>query len=163
MKTILIHLILILASVASAQTTITGSVLSTDEQPLAFASVLLLQESDSSLVVGTITDADGSYKLTDVATGKYLLSPQMLGYQTRYRSVMITTTTPSVPQPVFLMETDAALLEEVVVKAQRPLFEHKIDRLVVNVAQTATKSALMELPASWSRSTASKAGLAATR
>lgn len=140
MKTILIYLLVILTSAAYAQTTITGKVLSADGQPLPFASVLLLQATDSSLVTGTVTETDGRYELTARAAGEYILSSQMLGHQTRYRPMIIPPSSAAISQPDFLLETDAALLNEVTVKARRPLFEHKIDRLVVNVAQSVTST-----------------------
>lgn len=99
MKTILIHLFLLLTGAICAQTTITGKVLTNDGQPLAFASVLLVQPTDSSLVIGAVTEDDGRYEMIVNVTGNYLLSAQMLGYQTSYRPVLIPITGQSVNQP----------------------------------------------------------------
>ncbi|WP_353480397.1 carboxypeptidase regulatory-like domain-containing protein [Haliscomenobacter sp.] len=69
------------------QAQISTVVFNEKETPLAFANVLLLKASDTSLVKGTITEKDGLFRIDDVNDGTYLLEISMIGFQT-YRSTV---------------------------------------------------------------------------
>lgn len=94
-----------LAYAASAQTTVTGSVLdgAMAGEPAIGASVLVV-----GTTVGTITDIDGHFSI-DVPDGKFILQVSMVGYKTQVVNVKGKTHV-----EVTLME-DTQLMEEVVV------------------------------------------------
>jgi len=122
-----------------AQTTLTGTVYDQDEAA-SFATVLLLQPSDSSLVKGSISDVDGVFRLEAIETGRYLLKISSIGYLDAFQEVVIEERGSQDLGRITIVE-NAAQLDEVVVQAQRPLFEQKIDRTVVNVQSSITASA----------------------
>lgn len=124
----------------SAQSTITGKVLNSQQQPLEFVNVLLLNAADSSLVKGNVTDANGLYLLKNIAANDYLLSVMMIGYQKQYFAINVNPEQGNLTQKNITLLEEAEDLETAVVTAKRPLYEQKLDRLVVNVKNSVTST-----------------------
>ena len=110
--------------------------------PIAFATVALMMEADSSIVTGITTGEDGTFQLQDVKPGSYLAQVSFLGYEKAYRNA-------SVPKQgdlgEILLEESANKLNEVLVVGNRPFVERRVDRYVVNVGShimTAGRNAL---------------------
>ncbi|MFP4094168.1 MAG: TonB-dependent receptor domain-containing protein [Cyclobacteriaceae bacterium] len=116
---------------AQAQHNISGKIVDQAEQPVPFINVLLLSASDSSLVKGTITDTTGHFSLERVKEGSYLLSAQMVGYESYFSPVMEVKKDASLP-PIKVSESTTEL-GEVVVKATKPMIEVTPNALVLNV------------------------------
>ena len=113
---IIVELIVALTAVAG---TVTGCVLDENRVPMPYANVLLLNSADSTYVQGTVTGEDGAFSIVgEVETG--ILKISSVGYKTLYIDV--------VPGNVgsIVMEPDAAILGEVVVKGHRPV--HKLGK-----------------------------------
>ncbi|MFK7785853.1 MAG: carboxypeptidase-like regulatory domain-containing protein [Crocinitomicaceae bacterium] len=147
LKRILLYLLLI-AFVQSgfSQYTVSGIANDSNETPLAFANVLLLQANDSTFVSGATSDDNGIFELTAKTAGDYVVTISVLGFDT-YKSPTITFTDAQPTQNLGIVQLSegALALNEVQVVGSRPLIERKIDRLVVNVANkvnTAGSSAL---------------------
>ena len=137
----ILFFLLLLPSYIIAQTQISGEVIDAQNLPLSYANVLLLNPSDSSLVLGNITDESGKYSFDRVPVGSYALMVSMIGYQDQYSDVFQVKNQNGLHTlPKIALQTDAALLEEVEVVEKRALFEQKIDRLVVNVDKSITLS-----------------------
>lgn len=107
-------------------------------QAVAFANVLLLQSTDSTLIKGAISDESGYYEMEDIRIGHYLVSVSMLGYATEFVPLAVRDEESVIELPPILMQESAADLETVEVKARKPLFEQQIDRLVINVQNSIT-------------------------
>ena len=113
---IIVELIAALTAVAG---TVTGRVLDENQVPMPYVNVLLLNSADSSFVQGTVTDEDGAFSIAgEVETG--ILKISSVGYKT----LCIDVTPGNVG--TIVMEPDAALLDEVVVKGYRPV--HKLGK-----------------------------------
>ncbi len=121
------------------QAQISAVVFNEKEIPLAFANVLLLKASDTSLVKGTISENNGVFRIDDVNDGTYLLEISMIGFQT-YRSTVfeVKNKKPIKDLGNLVIKEDVALLEAVDVVAKKPLFEQKIDRMLINVENSIT-------------------------
>ncbi len=133
--------LLLLAKVAIAQHSVSGLVRDASGKPLQFATVLLITASDSSLVRGDLSAGAGDYSFENIPAGNYLVACSMLGFEKRY-SPAFTLTENAVKTelaPVILEESSAAL-SEITVLAKRPFLEQKIDRTVVNVANSITNA-----------------------
>ena len=126
-----------LATAAIAQTTLTGSVRDGVGKPLPFASIALLNAKDSTLAKGGISSETGSYELTGIRAGSYVVSASSVGYKTN-RSAPFDVNSASTEAPVLLLTESAKTLNEVTVAAQKPLFEQQLDKLVVNVQSIVT-------------------------
>jgi len=144
MRTLILWTCFLFAALANAQN-FGGKILGTDAKPVVFANVLLLQPSDSALVKGTISDANGNYRFDDVPEGDFLLSGYMMGYKRQYIPVAIKKGLFDGPQISLIEEMEA--LQEVVVEAKRPLIEQDNFKTVVNVANSiiATGSTALEV------------------
>jgi hypothetical protein len=119
------------------QTQLSGLISDAGKQPLTGATVLLLQSSDSTLVKGRLSEGDGSYRFEDIPSGNYLLKVMMLGF-TNYQSASFSLdgNTGSKTLPTVTLSENASSLQEVQVVAKKPLYEQKIDRMVINVANS---------------------------
>lgn len=119
---------------ASAQAHLSGSVLDGTGQPLADASVLLLDARDSSLVKGALGDGRGRYAFENVRAGRYRLSASRVGYApVLSEPVEVSEAAPAALPPLTLTER-AGELDGATVTAKKPFVEQKLDRTIVNVA-----------------------------
>lgn len=120
---------------AHAQIHLQGSVLDEANKGIPFATVLLLNAKDSSLVKGGITTESGVFVFENTSYGRYIVSATMVGYQ-KITSTVFESTQPDNQRIVLVLKAEVRQLNEVTVSAKRPLFEQQIDRLVVNVASS---------------------------
>lgn len=96
------------------QAQISAVVFNERKMPLAFANVLLLKASDTSLVKGAITENDGQFRIDDVNDGTYLLEVSLIGFQT-YRSVAFEVKNKKLVKDLgkLVIKENVALLETV--------------------------------------------------
>jgi len=121
---------------ASGQS-IKGRVQGDDGKPLPAVNVLLLSSVDSSLVKGAVSDTTGAYTIDNIRSGIYLVSASMIGYRQAYSSpVTVAAQGTSMEMAAFTLREDAQQLGEVVIVEKRPFVEQRIDRMVVNVANS---------------------------
>jgi hypothetical protein len=115
---------------------ITGRILEEDK-PLALVNVMLLGASDSALKFAAITDANGTYLFETVKHGSYILSASRVGYQTQYvPSITVDGSRREINLPVMRFSVASKELKQVTIMGKRPFVEQKIDRMVVNVANS---------------------------
>ncbi len=124
----------------SSGSVIHGTVLEANEAPLPFANVLILRSADSTLVKGSVTDLEGKYIFETVPAGRYIIAVSMLGYAKAYSESFNLQDQETKNIGVITLTENTALLNEVVVVEQKALFEQKIDRMVVNVANSVTSA-----------------------
>lgn len=133
---ILVAIGLLLIDSLFAQTAIQGRILDQSGDPQSFANVLLLNPVDSSLIKGAITDLDGTYQIDKIEDGNFLLMASVVGYDDAYSAITIDQEN---VKGILDLEIRAGVqLQEVEIKAKKPLFEQKIDRTVVNVGASVT-------------------------
>ena len=142
MKIQLLLLALLVTTTASAQLTLSGSVMDTDSAPLPYTNVLLSRAADSSFVQGGLTDNSGLFTLQAPA-GNYLVSVSALGYATYFGQPFTLKTDQELP-PIRL-GNGGVDLSEITVTAQQPLLVRQIDRTVINVADQPTTAGLSAL------------------
>ena len=111
---------LMMISVAISAETISGNVKDTKGEPMPFVTVSVLSQ-DSTLLTGAITDDNGKYAV-EVNIPNYIIQASYIGYQTTFGG------------PDFVLREETERLEEVEVKAKKPLIERQMDKLVVNVS-----------------------------
>ena len=103
------------------------------QRPVDFASLLLRSPKDSTLVTGTQSKADGSFRF-EAPHGSYILEVRALGYKTWYRQLTLTSAT---DLGKILLSEDAKQLGEVQIAAKRPIMQRKADRMVFDPEQLA--------------------------
>jgi len=119
---------------------ITGTVLDTSTNvPVEFATVVLKDAKTDKEVNGTLTDADGNFKLTEIPTGTYTLVLSFIGYETKkVTGIELTPKKPDENLEVIYMRSTSVTLEEVEVKGEASAFENRIDKLVYNADKDIT-------------------------
>jgi len=110
-----------------------GKVRDQNNEAIPFASVFLLRSSDSVLVKGTSADDYGNFELTNVPKGLYFLQASYIGWASKN---MVLDISNDVTIGAIIIAQESEELEEVVVTANRPQVERKVDRLVFNVENT---------------------------
>jgi Outer membrane protein beta-barrel family/CarboxypepD_reg-like domain len=137
-KTCLVFLVLSCLVICSfGQTDIKGRI-KDQKQNLSFATVSLLG-SDSALIITIVTDSAGEFIFPSVLSGQYLITASMIGYS-KYMSQSVSVNGNNIELPDIILEKTAASLSEVRVKAAKPLYEQKIDRLIINVQSSITSA-----------------------
>jgi len=133
-----LSILLILSSASSfGQLSIKGRI-KDQRQNLSFATVTLLN-SDSSTKKIVAADGYGEFIFENVEPGSYLVSSSVVGYS-KFLSETIALEKENITLPDIILKEVTTELNVVTVKAKKPLFEQKIDRLVVNVQSSITSS-----------------------
>lgn len=115
---------------------IQGSVLDqVNQEPLEYANVVLFQPSDSSLVNGVVTQADGSFLMEKVPPGTYYLQVQFVGYESERIDNIILRQGQTRDAGAIQLSANEQLLNEIRVTGEKASTYHKIDRQVYNAAQ----------------------------
>lgn len=107
---------------------IKGKVVDEKSQPIAYATVLLLNNADSSFVKGVTSGEDGAFLLEGIVSDG-ILKVSALGYNTVFKN------TGDNVEIVVLSEKNQNLAE-VVVKGSRPQYQRKEGSLLTNVEGT---------------------------
>jgi hypothetical protein len=119
-------LLLLQASYLQAQT-INGVVVNEKNEPVAFASISLLQANDSLFLTGTTTDIDGKFSMNgDYAGG--LLKVSYVGYATQYIH-------PTQDLRIVMLEAGVSV-GDVVITGSRPTYKMKGNALVAPIENT---------------------------
>jgi len=122
---------------STAQSQINGKILDTLDNPVAFANVLLMSPKDSSLIVGCVSEENGSFEFDQLDRSDYLLSVSLIGYDPYWDHVSIKSNSAVDLKPIILLGSEHEL-DEVEVTAKKPLYEKEIDRMVINVQSSIT-------------------------
>lgn len=110
-----------------------GKVRNQKNEEIPFASVFMLRSSDSVLVKGTSADEFGSFEIVNIPKGLYLLQASYIGWTSKN---MLLDISKDITIGAVIITQESETLDEVVVTANRPKVERKVDRLVFNVENT---------------------------
>ncbi|MCF8295153.1 MAG: TonB-dependent receptor, partial [Bacteroidales bacterium] len=118
MKTLISLLFVGLAfTVAAQQGAIKGFIYDDKGSPLPYATTVLLNPSDSTLLYFGITNQQGLFEIKDINTGKYLLQASFLGFQSYYKELTIPV--PSNNLGIIILKPKMESLGAVNVEAER--------------------------------------------
>lgn len=79
---VLFMMMFVLSSAATADTLIKGRILNNDNQPIGYATALLICPETGEILVGDMVDEQGRFYLERVQPGTYILSLRCMGYCT---------------------------------------------------------------------------------
>jgi iron complex outermembrane receptor protein len=137
-------LAMLTANVAPAQTNtgkLHGRVGDAGRAAINAATITLLKAKDSSIVKMSAAGKDGRFEFNNVPAGKYLLLASAVGYNKTYsKPLEVTGTGAAIEVEPLILNTQSKDLASVTVSARKPLVEHKIDRMVVNVDASITSA-----------------------
>lgn len=126
------------STVTRSQSKLQGSVTNGRNEPLNEATVLLLDSKDSTLIKGLLTHNGGWYAFDKIAAGKYIVSASFSGYKQVYSPVIHVEENQNKTVGALTLSEKIASLEAVTIATKKPLFEQKVDRMVINVASNIT-------------------------
>lgn len=111
------------------------------ESPIPFANILLLNSLDSTFVKGEITNESGVFSLATDKGGKYRVAVKFIGYEDYYsKEFTLNAASPTFEIGSIRAVEKAKELDGILVEAEKPLFEQKIDRMVINVESSIAAS-----------------------
>ncbi len=124
-----------------AQTKVYGLINDENNQPLSSVNILLIKAADSSLVKGKISDKTGSFSFENTPVGKYRIIATMLGYEQVFsQNFELTNIHPEINLGPFILKKNPKELSAITVIGKKPMFEQKIDRMVINVRNSITSA-----------------------
>ncbi len=103
---------------------------------IEYCSVALFDQTDSTLVTGTISDVEGFFSIPDLPYGRYFLKFTFIGYQEEIiANISISSEQTLVDVGDVQLDVLTENLDEVVITAEKTAIEYHIDKDVLNVAQ----------------------------
>ncbi|MBO0359834.1 TonB-dependent receptor [Hymenobacter sp. BT186] len=120
-----------------AQAPVTGSIQDAANQPLGFATAVLLHLPDSVVANSQATTEQGTYSFGNVQPGSYCVKALLMSY-TSARSSAFTVGKELVTVPALRLQATATALREVTVQGTTPVLEQHADRTVLNVSRLNT-------------------------
>lgn len=120
---------------------IQGSVKDSLNRPVAFANVQLMNVLDSSQVTGVMATEEGTYMISEFSPGRFFIGVSAVGYKPAWSaSFEIKSSNDHVHLDPIIVESNVYQINDVDVVAKKPIYELKMDRMVVNVENSITSS-----------------------
>ncbi len=120
--------------------TISGNIEGNNKEVLPFASIMLKAKKDSSFVAGTTTSEDGSFSLTNVSPGNYIISASYLGYKPKSLSLFVGSLSPFLSMKTLILETNNQALDEVLVIGKTAAIDSKLDKKTFTIEDNISQS-----------------------
>ncbi|MUP45083.1 TonB-dependent receptor [Gramella sp. BOM4] len=121
-----------------SQNELTGKVLDSNKQAVAYANIILFNAEDSTTVVrGTVSEEDGSFSFKDLESNVYVIKASFIGYAESLRRIELKGNTKI--DPIILSNSQDAL-DEVTINARKPKVVRQVDRIVFDVENSVLSS-----------------------
>lgn len=130
----LITLLIFSVGTAIAQVSITGKISDTDGEPLLGANIMISKTN------GTITDYEGTYKITDVPVGEHILKIFFMGFESQEKKISVTENKDL--KLDFVLAPSSEYLQEVEIIGRK----EKTYKNNVTFAATKTATAIKDIP-----------------
>ena len=116
------------------QTALSGKVIDTDtHEPVPQATIQLFTLPDSTFAKGMVSGNDGTFRLTPVKKGKYLLKISFIGYEPYWQNIDLASGKSADLKEIFLKPA-SILLHETVITAEAPPVTVEQDTTVFNTS-----------------------------
>jgi outer membrane receptor protein involved in Fe transport len=107
-------------------------------QPIEYGNVVILKYSDSTLVDGTVSGAQGNFIL-EIPYGKYFLKASFIGYSTRILdSIKVNPRNLEIDLGKIALDESSIEIENVVVTGEKQMIINNLDKKVINVEKDLT-------------------------
>lgn len=107
-----------------------GMVVDSLGTPLPYANVVICSSTDSSFVVGTVTDDNGKFSIKYLHQQNQLLRVSCMGYQTKFQKCLYEK------EQIIHLASETKELDEVVVRAAKPTLKVTNEGIIANVQKT---------------------------
>ena len=126
-------LLMTISAIANAQSRITGEITDRDTQEGVMQVTVQLLKTDSTFVVGTLSDEEGHFSLEAPADGKYILKMTSVGYKPLTKDVTVKEGK-DVALGEIVFGADAIMLKGTTVTGQAAKVTVKKDTFIYNAA-----------------------------
>ncbi|MBT8260923.1 MAG: TonB-dependent receptor [Bacteroidia bacterium] len=116
-----------------SQYNISGSILDSNKNPIAFANVIVIKSQDSTFVNGASSNDFGQFKIEEIPSGDFILKASYIGFQDYFLSFSVHSDVTL--EDIILVESVESL-SEVEVVYNKPTIKREVDKLVFNVENT---------------------------
>ena len=111
------------------------------KEVLPYASITLLQSSDSTTINGTITNEKGLFIFENLSSGEYIVNVGYNGYVSQNIECQITAKKLNRNLRNIFLDIDTYLLQDVQLSTEAPIYENKIEKIVYNVGNDLSQTA----------------------
>lgn len=119
---------------------IKGILTDENQQPIAFANVVLVDLDDINIIKGVITDGKGVFNLKNTKQGDYVLKIGFLGFEEYITRVELYR---DIDFENIILKEAVEQLKGVVVTAKRPTIKRLVDRTIFNVENSTLSNSNM--------------------
>jgi outer membrane receptor protein involved in Fe transport len=135
----LLLLLFLISQITFAQNSSVKGTVSDGKLAVEFVDVVLKNTADSTKVAGyAVTDASGNFSLDHLASGEYQLQFKLIGFKTVTQKVKFTGAPLSVG--TITLQTDANLLNAVVVNSQKKQIQKTDEGFIFNAVSNLTQA-----------------------
>jgi hypothetical protein len=139
-KIIVAVLLLSIQNAFAQKYVIKGQLLDSLSGPLPSATVLLLQQKDSTLIKFGVSDVQGNFEIKGVTKGEYIFKVSYLGFATHAQKVSAAGELLEISLGQVKLLSNASQLGEVVVQAEKAPVTVKRDTIEFNAGSFKTKT-----------------------
>ncbi len=132
----------------TAKPNISGIILDENNKPADYVTVVLFKAADSSIVKTAFTDPNGTFGFIVPGKGSYFYKASNMGYKTfKSKTITVAEDNQKIDFGTAQLVATAQNLKEVNVAVTKPLIERKMDKIVMNVANSSitTGSSALEV------------------
>jgi len=113
---------------------VSGTVIDTENNPIEFANVIVLNEDESEVLSGTSTDNNGVFNILNLKNATYVLKISYIGFEGFNQKIILSG---DLDLQIIQLNEVAEHLDEVSILAKKPTIKREADRLVFNIERTA--------------------------
>lgn len=133
---LMVMYILITSSISFAQTfKVSGKTLDESQAPMPFVTVLIVKAADSTIIKAGYSDESGIFRMEEIPSGKYFLKANFVGYEDSF--IHFTLQNNDIDLDSVSLKQASVSLNEVTIRAKKPMFQVEADKIVVNVENSA--------------------------
>ncbi|MGJ8548398.1 TonB-dependent receptor domain-containing protein [Winogradskyella wichelsiae] len=118
----------------SQEYSISGRIVDIDDNPIEFANIVIITETEETFLKGTSTDENGFFTLIDIPSSTFHIKVSYIGYEEFKQKIVLST---DLDLKTIILNESSENLGEVTVVAIKPTITRKPDRLIFNVENTA--------------------------
>jgi hypothetical protein len=129
---------LLWAAPVAEMAVIKGKVVNERNEPVEFATAVLLSPTTGEVVKGEVCNEKGEFNIARVEKGEYVLSISMVGYKKVDSEKMVVDGKRSVIERTIVLNEQSELLQTVEVVGKKDFVEQTVDKIVINPEASAT-------------------------
>lgn len=128
-------------TIGFTQNSIKGKIVDSQNEPLPYVNIILYKVGEKTTPKGTVSDDNGNYSFKNIANGKYNIAVSTLGFKTEKVKEFELSISKTFN---FTLKEESQTLDEVVVKATRPVIRQTAEKLVVDLEKTEMLSSSLQ-------------------